>query len=57
MADQYEYVSSLSDQERKFMFKNKHSIRIPDTNNGVYPSSQVNFNLSSYGISLVNNLL
>ena len=47
MADQYEYVSSLSDQERKFMFKNKHSIRIPDTNNGVYPSSQVNFNLSS----------
>ncbi len=47
MADQYEYISSLSDQERKFMFKNKHSIRIPDTNQGVYPSSQVNFNLSS----------
>ncbi len=47
MADQYEYLSSLSNQETEFMFKSKRNIRIPDTNQGSYPSSQINFNLSS----------
>ena len=47
MADLYEIVSSMAEQGHDFAFKNKINVRIPDTNNGSYPSSQVNFNLSS----------
>ena len=47
MADQYEIQSSLASQAEQKMFKNKQFVRIPDNNNGSYPSSQVNFNLSS----------
>lgn len=47
MSDQYEVISSLANQENDFTFKRKYNMRIPDTNSGSYPSSQINFNLSS----------
>ena len=47
MADQYEYQTSVMDQDVQQRFKNKHTVRIPDTNAGSYPSSQINWNLSS----------
>ena len=47
MADLYEIGSSMAEQGHEFAFKNKINVRIPDTNNSSYPSSQINFNLSS----------
>jgi len=47
MADNYEYQTSVAGQDHAQRFKAKHMARIPDTNQGSYPSSQVNWNLSS----------
>lgn len=47
MADQYEYQTSVMDQDVQQRFKAKHSVRIPDVNNGQYNSSAINWNLSS----------
>ena len=47
MADEYEAIASMSNQEMAQRFKAKHSVRIPDTNQSSYPSSQINWNLSS----------
>ena len=48
MADEYEFKSSVeNNMSEDFIFESKEWIKLPDTNNGVYPSSQINWNLPS----------
>ena len=47
MADEYEFKSSLEQHSNDFMFEKKEFIKLPDSNQGTYPASQIVFNLPS----------
>ena len=47
MADLYTLNSTLAPQSPEFVFSEKQTIFVPDSNNGSFPSGVVSFDLTS----------